>query len=186
MVQSRPLLPHACRKALAVSRGSCCEQWLPGILDFIPQAFSQTHFPVYLYLASHVLRTCGTAESPHWEIVATKIKPMITLACSRLSSLAVCNKLPNDTDDLFLMAFKGLLHTPHVFLEREVLTALVAASLRAMLVQQPDAFKSVQSFLWRLFDVRTLEKCHDRMGTQALLQVRISPPAHSCAQHVWC
>jgi hypothetical protein len=107
---------------------------------------------------------------------------MITLACSRLSSLAVCNQLPNDTDDLFLMAFKGLLHTPHVFLEREVLMALVATALRAMLVQQPDAFKSVQSFLWRLFDVRTLEKSHDRMGTQALLQVRMLMPCSlTCA-----
>ena len=166
---------RVCRKALATSKGKCCEQWLPAILDFIPRAFHQTHFPVYLYLASHVLRTCGTAESTHRAEVAAKITPMITHACAHLSSLAACNQRPNDTDDLFLMAFKGLLHTPHVFLERGVLSALVEASLRAMLVQQPDAFKSVQSFLWRLFDTRTLDKSPDRAQTQAILQVRMLP-----------
>ena len=147
-------------------------KWLPPILDFIPKAYAQTNFPVFLYLSSHILRNCGTPESPHQQDVAKATIPMILHACSRLETLADCNARPNDCDDLFLTAFKGLLHTPHIFLHQQVLPALVKAALPALLVQQPDAFKSVQSFLWRLFDPAMLERAPSREETQKILQVR--------------
>jgi hypothetical protein len=171
---------HLCSKALGASKGQQCDAWLPGILDFIPQAYATTHFPVFLYLSSHILRNCGTPDSPHQERVAAATLPMIHHACSRLTSLAECNDRPNDTDDLFLTAFKGLLHTPHIFLHQQLLPALVATALPALLVQQPDAFKSVQSFLWRLFDPMTLERAPHPAETQAVLQVCCRVGTHHC------
>ena len=162
---------RCCRKALGACKGHKPEAWLPGILGFIPQAYAQTHFPVFLYLSSHILRHCGTPDSPHQQQVAEATLPMILHACSRLKTLADCNERPNDCDDLFLTAFKGLLHTPHIFLHRQILPALVEAALPALLVQQPDAFKSVQSFLWRLFDPATLARAPDQQETQQVLQV---------------
>ena len=160
-----------CSKALAAIKSEQSESWLPPILEFIPQAYAQTHFPVFLYLSSHILRHCGTPDAPHHQQVAQATIPMVLHACERLASLHDCNERPNDCDDLFLTAFKGLLHTPHVFLHQQVLPALVGAALPAVLVQQPDAFKSVQSFLWRLFDPTTLERAPQRDETQQLLQV---------------
>ena len=164
----------ACRKALGASRGERADTWLPKMLAFIPEAYASTHFPVFLYLSSHILRNCGTPGSPHQAAVADATLPMLTHACSRLKTLEDCNNRPNDTDDLFLTAFKGLQHTPHLFLHEQLLPALLQTALPALLVQQRDAFRSVQSFLWRLFDPHTLTGAPQREATQALLHVRPS------------
>ena len=142
------------------------------MLAFIPQAYASTHFPVFLYLASHILRNCGTHGAPLQQEVAAAVLPMLTHACSRLTTLQECNNRPNDTDDLFLTAFKGLSHTPHLFLHPHLLPALLATALPALLVQQRDAFRSVQSFVWRLFDPQTLASAPNREEAQALLHVR--------------
>jgi transportin-3 len=147
------------------------DQWLPGILDFLPRAYRSSHSSGYLYLASHVVRACGTEQSPHRVAVAAAVAPMIRDACSRLNTLDACNRCPHDADDLFLMTYKGLTQAPSLFLEESLLSELLRISATGLLVQHHDAFRSIQSFIWRLLDLQTLEAAPDRSRTIELLQV---------------
>lgn len=167
-----------CRKSIGAAQGHASEQWLPGILTTVPQAYTHTHFSAYLYLASHVVRACGTEASPHRLMVAQSVTPMIQEACGRLASLSACNQSPHDADDLFLMAYKGLSHAPSLFLDRDLLEGLLRVAAVGLLVQHQDAFRSIQSFLFRLLDVQTLSCAPDQRATQVMLQV---PPSHSSA-----
>lgn len=164
----------ACRKAIGSAQGHGSDQWLPGILSTVPQAYTRTHFSAYLYLASHVVRSCGTENSPHRIAVAQAATPMIQEACGRLASLAACNQSPHDADDLFLMAYKGLSHAPSLFLDRGLLEGLLRVAAVGLLVQHQDAFRSIQSFLFRLLDVQTLSCAPDQQASQVMLQVCFS------------
>lgn len=97
---------------------------------------------------------------------------MVQHACARLPDLAACNEHPECADDLFLMAYKGVVHAPLLFLQPDLLRALLATASRCLLVRQPEAFRSIQSFLSRLLDERTLQAAPDRTAMQAALQVR--------------
>lgn len=78
-------------------------------------------------------------------------------------------------DDLFLMAYKGLVHAPSLFLGQAVLSNLLRVAAVGMLVQHQHAFQSIQSFMWRLLDAQTLSSAPNREQTQAILQVRGAP-----------
>jgi hypothetical protein len=194
-----------CSKAIGSAQGQGAERWLPPILAYLPEAYRQSHFSGYLYLASHVVRSCGSEQSPHRAQVALAVMPMIQDACSRIASLTACNQSPHDADDLFLMAYKGLLHAPSLFLERALLEQLLQVAAVGLLVQHQDAFRSIQSFLFRLLDAQTIACAPDRQATQAMLQVRtthapgnipgapgvhamLEPPGgtqkHPCSQYV--
>lgn len=157
-------------KAIGSSKGHQAEHWLQRILENLPQAYEQSHFSGYLYLASHIVRACGTEGSPHQPIVANTVTPMIQEACSKLASLGACNRCPHDMDDLFLMAYKGLVHAPSLFLGQAVLSNLLRVAAVGMLVQHQHAFQSIQSFMWRLLDAQTLSSAPNREQTQAILQ----------------
>lgn len=142
-------------------------------MESLPKAYEQSHFSGYLYLASHIVRACGTEGSPHRPMVASAVTPMIQEACSRLATLGACNRRPHDTDDLFLMAYKGLAHSPSLFLGQAVLSNLLRVAAVGMLVQHQHAFQSIQSFMYRLLDVQTLSTAPERDQTQTMLKVRL-------------
>lgn len=166
-----------CRKAIGSAKGQQAEKWLQRILESLPKAYEQSHFSGYLYLASHIVRAVGTEGSPHRPMVASAVTPMIQEACSRLATLGACNRRPHDTDDLFLMAYKGLAHAPSLFLGQAVLSNLLRVAAVGMLVQHQHAFQSIQSFMYRLLDVQTLSMAPERDQTQAMLKVCCLVPA---------
>ena len=111
---------------------------------------------------------------------------MIQEACGRLASLAACNQSPHDADDLFLMAYKGVSHAPSLFLDRGLLEGLLRVAAVGLLVHHQDAFRSIQSFLFRLLDVQTLACAPDQQAAQVLLQVCFLSLFAGCLQLFLC
>eukprot|EP00889_Picochlorum_renovo_P003406 jgi/Picre1/30436/NNA_005800.t1 len=139
---------------------------LPSLSESLTQRFEQTKHSCYLYVASELVKAFG-----HDPAQDGYIKPMLhrmlVSSCSMLTSLQAVTSYPELTDDMFLLAGRGLSYAPRLMMTQELLSSMVPTSRNALLIQHKEACASVSAFLVRLLDPETHRKC-DAQQVKAL------------------
>lgn len=147
---------------------------VPLISQALTNKFDQTRHACYLYVASELVKTFGH-DSSYDQFLQPMLGSMLTSACQGLGSLQAASSQPDLTDDIFLLAGRGLNYSPRLLMTEHLLSVLIATARNALLIQHREACASVAAFLVRLLDPGTHRKCtEDQVRT---LQACFEPQA---------
>lgn len=144
---------YAVRTAKQATRAS-----LPRLATLLMVKFEHTRHSCYLYVASELVKSFGndTTQDTYLQPV---LHGMIVSSCSMLVSLEAVSAQPELTDDVFLLAGRGLSYAPRLMMTHDILENLIITCRNAILVQHREACSSVAAFLVRLLDPGTHRQC---------------------------